>query len=190
MHTHKFLAAISREAHVGVVHLEDAAFLVRHPEAVSARFDHSPILGLATAEGLFSLLSNVLLRKMVHGEGDRVGDFFKQANLPVLEDVLFSGVDDEHAAKLSPETKGQGGCRAEAMGDRPFPPDVRPGIVHEVVNDAGLPGSDANANGTKAFRPFIGVDLDAVQISLLVTGALRSARRRASRDRASPPRQP
>ena len=168
--------------------MRPSSFVIQKPSA--ARFDHSPILGLATAEGLFSLLSNVLLLKMVHGEGDRVGDFFKQANLPVLEDVLFSGVDDEHAANLSPKTKRQGGCRADAMGDRPFPPEVRPGIVHEVVNDAGLPGSDANANGTKAFRPFIGVDLDAVQIALLVTGAWRSARRRASRGRASPPRQP
>ena len=39
------------------------------------------------------------------------------------------------------------------------------------MNDAGLPGSDAHANGATAFRPLIGVDFDAVQISLLVTGA-------------------
>ena len=127
VHTHKFLAAISRAAHAGVVHLEDAAFLVRHHEAVSARFDHSPILGLATAKAFFGLLSHFLLVQIVHGEGDRVGDFLKQADLPVLEDVLFSGVDDEHAANLSPKTKRQGGCRAEAMGDRTFPPGVAPG---------------------------------------------------------------
>ena len=150
--------------------MRPSSFIIQKPSA--ARFDHSPILGLATAEGLFSLLSNVLLLKMVHGEGDRVGDFLKQANLPVLEHIGFTGVDDEHAARPLPRDEGAGRLPSGGHGRSPVPARrSRPGIVHEVVNDAGLPGSDANANGTKAFRPFIGVDLDAVQIAFLVTGA-------------------